>query len=73
MSRKYCSVNAKEAYNHQLKMLDKGRRFAKFLPNHRLLGVDPGYIFVSKDPYDRRSIDITEEVLDTLLMKLELV
>lgn len=71
--RKQVSVNAREAYGHQLKMLKKGEEFAKYLPDHRLLGVDPGYLFVSNDPYNRKSIDLSEDVVDTLLRHLRRV
>ena len=67
MSKKYCSANCKEAYNNQLRMLKTGREFASFLPGYRLLGVDPGYLFVSLDPYNRCSIDLPEEIVDHLL------
>lgn len=70
--RKRYSVNAQKAYNHQLRMLKTGRKFAKFLPEgYRLLGVDPGYLFgcfLTTTP--RGSIDLSEEVVDTLLKHL---
>lgn len=52
-------------------LLKKGRRFAKFLPDYRVLGVDPGFLFVSTRNDHRASIDLSEEVVDTLLKHLE--
>ena len=49
-------------------MLAKGRRFAKHLPGYRILGVDPGYLFVSANG---PSIDLPEQVVDYLLKELE--
>jgi len=51
-------------------MLAKGQEFAKYLPNHVLLGVDPGYLFTSTNPRDVSSLDMSENVLDTLLEQL---
>lgn len=68
MSRVHCRVTHKEAYNHQFRMLDKGRRLAKFLPGFRLLGVDPGYLFTRTE--GRGSIDLPSDVVDALLEAL---
>lgn len=52
-------------------MIRVGLLFAEYLPQYRLLGVDPGYLFVSRHPDHRPSVNLTEEVVETLLAALE--
>ena len=53
-----------------LRLLTLGRDFAAFLPDYRLLGVDPGLLFVSNRPDGRQSLDLPEEVVQCLLYQL---
>ena len=61
-------LKSRERPTKSLRMLAKGRRFAKHLPGYRILGVDPGYLFVSANG---PSIDLPEQVVDYLLKELE--
>lgn len=45
-------------------MNEKGQKFATFLPDYHLIGVDPGYLFAAK--YGS-SISLPEFVVDHLL------
>ena len=57
---------------HTIDLLCKGRRLAPYLPDYKLLGVDPGCLFVSTKPNDwREQIDLPEDVVDCLLKHLE--
>jgi hypothetical protein len=55
---------------HTQSMLERGRRFAKLLPEgYRLMGVDPGFLFVSDK--HRASLDMTEAQVDSILAQIE--
>lgn len=55
---------------HTKDMLRKGHAFAKLLPNYRLLGVDPGFLFVSDARDHRQPLDLPEDVIDSILSKV---
>lgn len=63
--RKRASINNRELYNFHSNMVRKGERVAKlFFPMFKILGVDPGYLFVRIE--GNGSFDLPEDVVDHL-------
>jgi hypothetical protein len=50
-----------------MRMMEKGKKLAALLPNYRLLGWDPGFLFVSTLNDHRKPIDLPEDVVEALL------
>ena len=50
-----------------LAMLEKAKRVAPLLGDWRILGVDPGYLFVRANEKERGSIDLPSDVVESLL------